>query len=419
MGNAERSPTASRPCPQPSICNVPGPGDELGPDEIAALREATPGVEHVIHLNHAGSSLPSRAVLATQIDHLRREAEIGGYEAADEATEADAAVYTSIARLIGAAPDEIARAEHATAAWNAGFWSVPMRAGQHILTAKAAYGANGVAFLRAVERHGVTVEVIPDDEYGQVDVGALARRIDDDVALVALTHVPTNGGLVNPAAAVGAIANAAGVPYLLDACQSVGQLHIDVTEIGCDLLSSTGRKYLRGPRGSGFLYASRRLIDRLETDHPDHHGAPWTSPNTYALQPDARRFEYWEYNHAGWLALGTAVDEAIDVGTVRIEATVTARAATLRDRLVAAGITVWDKGRHRCGLVTASLDGIAPDVARAALHAKGINVSICTPDSTRFDSTDRALPDLLRLSVHYLTTEAELDAAVRTLVELR
>ena len=231
-------------------------------------------------------------------------------------------MYSSLGSLIGAKHTELARLEHATAAWNAGFWSVPMKAGQRIITANAAYGANTVGFLRAVERRGVIIDVVGDDEHGQVDVAELANRVDEDVALIALTHVPTNGGLVNPAAAVGTVANAAGVPYLLDACQSVGQLHIDVDEIGCDLLSGTGRKYLRGPRGTGFLYASERIIDRLIPDHPDHHGADWTTPSEYVLQPTAQRFESWEFTHAGWLGLGNSVDEAVEICTLRIEATV-------------------------------------------------------------------------------------------------
>ena len=200
--------------------------------EVARLRADTPGADNRVHLNHAGSSLPSAATLDRQLEHLRREAYIGGYEAAAEAADESAAVYDSIAALINAAPNEIARLEHATLAWNAAFWSIPMQPGQRILTAEAAYGANAVGFLRAVERHGVEIDVVPSDESGQVDVGELANRLDDDVALVAITHIPTNGGLVNPAAEIGALTREAGVLYLLDACQSVGHLHIDVEALG-------------------------------------------------------------------------------------------------------------------------------------------------------------------------------------------
>ena len=390
----------------------------LSTAEVAQLRSVTPGADNVIHLNHAGASLPTQATLDAQIHHLQHEAMTGGYEAANDAAERSEAVYSSLGSLIGATHSELARLEHATAAWNAGFWSVPMKAGQRIITANAAYGANAVGFLRAVERRGVIIDVVGDDEHGQVDVAELANRVDEDVALIALTHVPTNGGLVNPAAAVGTVANAAGVPYLLDACQSVGQLHIDVDEIGCDLLSGTGRKYLRGPRGTGFLYASERIIDRLIPDHPDHHGADWTTPSKYVLQPTAQRFESWEFSHAGWLGLGNAVDEAVEIGTRRIEATVYERADSLRAQLQAAGFTVWDLGSRPCGIVTATGPDLDPSEAKAALRAQGVNISVTTPASTRFDSANRNLPDLMRISVHYITTEAEIRQAVNTLASL-
>lgn len=385
----------------------------LSDAEVQAARAATPGCEHVIHLNHAGSSLPTQAVLRTQLEHLEREAAIGGYEAAAERADDDAAVGASIAQLISADPTDIARMEHATAAWNAAFWSVPMQPDQRIVTARAAYGANAIGFLRAVERRGVTIDVVPDDEHGQVDVAELAARLDDDVALVALTHVPTNGGLVNPAERVGELTRAAGVPYLLDACQSVGQLDLNVDRLGCDLLSATGRKYLRGPRGTGFLYASPAIVDRLIPDQPDHHGAAWTAPMEYSLGDGARRFEYWEYNHAAWLGLGTAVDEALTVGTDRIEATVTLRAAQLRDTLAEAGFSVMDLGEHRCGIVTVEIPNAR--TIQATLRSQAINCSVTSAASTRFDAEARNLSDMLRMSVHYITTADEIAAAVEAL----
>ncbi|NNK91031.1 MAG: aminotransferase class V-fold PLP-dependent enzyme [Acidimicrobiia bacterium] len=391
----------------------------LTPDEVERLRRDTPGVENRIHCNHAGASLPPNPVLETHIAHLRREAEIGGYEAADEAVDRDRAVYESIGRLIGATPEEIARAEHATAAWNAGFWAVPMRAGQRILTAEAEYGANAVAFLRARERRGMVIDVVPCDRSGQLDIAELERRLDDDVALVAITHVPTNGGLVNPVAEIGALTSAAGVPYLVDACQSIGQLAIEVDDIGCDLLSATGRKYLRGPRGTGFLYARSTVVNRLKPDHPDHHGAAWDDPDGYRLHPGARRFEYWEYSHAGWLALGRAVDYATAIGLDRIEATVDLRAERLRGLLDDKGFAVFDLGARRCGIVTTAIPGRDPVAVRDALRARSINTSVTEPDGTRWDFTRRGLPAMLRISVHYLTTDDELDAVVAALEDQR
>ncbi len=395
-------------------------GAPLLRSEVDALRADVGFTADRIHLNHAGASPSPRRVLTTQLDHLRREAEIGGYEAARESAEADSAVYDSIAAMLCCRPSEIARQEHATAAWNAGFWAVPMSPGQRILTAEVAYGANAVAFLHAQRHRGVTVEVIPSDEHGQVDVSALASSLDqgDDVALIAITHVPTNGGLVNPAADVGALARAADVPFLLDACQSVGQLDLDVGELGCDLLSATGRKYLRGPRGTGFLYASDRIIDRLVPATPDHHGADWVSTTGYEFRAGARRFEHWEYNHAAWLGLGVAVDEALTIGIDRIEATVRRQADRLRAALTAAGHPVFDLGIDRCGIVTTNVTGVPATEAKQRLADAGVNVSVTKPDSTRWDFERRDLDPMLRLSVHITTTDDEIDRTVEIMGEM-
>ena len=391
---------------------------ELSLSEVAAQRAMTPGADNRAHFNHAGSSLPPQAVVDAQHRHIDLEASIGGYEAAAQMASEEDAVYSSIATLIGAKPTEIARAEHATIAWLAGFWALPFEAGQRILTVEAEYAANAVSYIRAKERFGVTIEVLPSTPAGQVDLDVLDATIGPDVAVVAMTHVPTNGGLINPAVEVGKITKAAGVPYLLDACQSVGQLQVDVDEIGCDMLSVTGRKYLRGPRGSGFLYASESILPRLNTDHPDHHSAHWVERERYELLANARRFEYWEYNHAAWLGLGAAVDHAASIGMHRIETTVQARAEELRVRLAEIGFEVRDLGEKRSGIVTSSHPTMAAIDVKGALAERKINASVSAPDSTLWDALRRDLPPLLRTSVHYTTTADEIDELVAVLAAL-
>ena len=387
--------------------------------EIAHQRSLTPGAANVTHLNHAGSSLPTQKVLDTQLDYLTNEANIGGYEAAAQTYELAEDVYSSIAKLIGAKPSEIARVEHATTGWNAAFWSLPMAKGQRIITVEAEYGANAIAFFRARERYGVSIEVLPSTPAGAVDLDVLEATLDDDVAVVALTHVPTNGGLINPAAEVGALTKAAGVPYLLDVCQSAGQINLNVDELGCDFLSATGRKYLRGPRGTGFLYVADTILDRLTPNQPDHHGAHWLEPDRYEYRSDARRFEYWEFNHAAWHGLGAAVDHANSVGLDRIETTVQERATALRSALAEHGFQTFDIGDHKAGIVTTACPGVAAATAKAELSKRSVNVSVTTPDSTWWDAARRNLPDLLRLSVHYITTPEEVEEAVADLADIR
>ncbi len=397
---------------------IASPTGPLTDDEVALVRDSTPGcTDELIHLNHCGSSLPDQRVLDAQIGHLQLEATIGGYEAANAMVDADAAVASSIAQMIGADSSEIARFASAAEAWNAAFWSIPMQHGQRIIVHDHEYGANAIAFIHAAKTRGIVIDRVPSDEHGQVSIDALAQRLErtDDVALVSLTHVPTNGGLVNPAIEVGRLAHAANVPYLLDACQSVGQRVVDVDEIGCDFLSATGRKFLRGPRGTGFLYARTSILDRVTPSQPDHHGADWSSTDDYTFADGAQRFEYWEYSHAGWLGLGAAVDVALEIGLDRIQATITERAAQLRVMLADIGMTVYDEGIEQSGIVTTATSAVRSADLRTALADAGVNSSVTHVGSSRYDVERRNLPPLLRLSVHCTTTYAELERAVEVL----
>jgi len=376
--------------------------------DVMRAREDTPGCATVAHLNNAGAALPPTVVTEAVIAHLQLEASIGGYEAAAQASGAVDNTYAAIAGLIGCGVDEVAVVENATRAWDMAFYSLPFAAGDRILTSSAEYASNAIALLQVARRTGATVEVVDDDEYGQLDVADLARRLDSTVKLVAVTHVPTHGGLVNPAAAIGRLTKAAGVPFLLDACQSVGQLPIDVEQIGCDLLSATGRKYLRGPRGTGFLYVGAALAENLQPPFLDLHSATWQAPDRYTVAPGARRFETWEGNVAGKIGLGVAVDYALSWGLEAIEVQINELARSLRERLArCAGVRVHDHGENLCGIVTFSVDGVASADVAAQLRQSGVNTSVTTAANSRFDP--RATQNLVRASVHYYNTEQELD----------
>ncbi|BCB76983.1 aminotransferase class V-fold PLP-dependent enzyme [Phytohabitans flavus] len=378
--------------------------------DVERARRETPGCARVVHFNNAGAALPPAAVTDAVVDHLRLEEHIGGYEAAEAAEAEVGNAYTAIARLLGCAPHEVAVVENATRGWDMAFYAFDFRPGDRILTIRTEYASNVIALLQVAARTGAVIEVLETDEYGLPDLDDLARELERGAALVAVTHVPTHSGLVNPAAEIGALARAAGVPYLLDACQSVGQLPVDVAAIGCDMLSATGRKFLRGPRGTGFLYVSDRLVERLVPPFLDLHAATWTAPDAYEIRPDARRFETWETNYAGKIGLGVAVDYALGWGLDAIEVRVTALAEGLRSQLrEVPGVTVRDEGTRRCGIVTFTVDGVPAAEVRRRLGAAGINTSVSPMEYARFDLAARGLPDLVRASVHYYNTEDELD----------
>ena len=387
--------------------------------DVERARRDTPGCEDVIHLNNAGAALMPRPVLDAMIGHLERESTVGGYEAAAEAHQEVDHVYDAIGRLLNCSRSEVAIVENATRAWDMAFYSMAFEPGDRILSSAAEYESNYLAFLQVCRRTGARVEIVPSDESGQVSVEALEAMLDDRVRLISLTHVPTNGGLVNPAAQVGRVARRHNIPFMLDACQSAGQIPLDVQEIGCDMLSATGRKYLRGPRGTGFLYVRGSLIGQLEPPFIDLHAAEWVSRDEYRIRPDARRFENWETNYAAKIALGVAVDYALDWGIAPIWDRVQGLGQALRDRLAELPkVTVLDVGAVRCGIVSFAIDGLAGVEVQRRLRADGINVSVSPRRYTRIDMEDRGLTEVIRASAHYYNTEAEIDRLVERLALL-
>lgn len=377
--------------------------------DIDRLRADTPACLDLLHFNNAGAGLMPLPVQEALAEYLSLEARIGGYEAAAEAKPAVDVFYSEMAALLNAKPSEIAYIENATRAWDMAFFSLPLQPGDRILTHASEYVSNYLGLMLQAQRRGLKIDLIPSDDSGQVNVDAIQSLIRPKTRLVALTHVPTQGGLVNPAEEVGRIAKDHGLFYLLDACQSAGQIDLDVGKLGCDMLSGTGRKYLRGPRGTGFLYVHEGLIDSLDPPFIDLFSATWTGPDTFELQPDAKRFENWERYVAGQLGLGVAASYARDIGLPAIEARVSYLGETLRDALrEVPGVTVHDLGRRKCGIVTFTKDGQTPQDITSALRAQNINISVSNRTSAQLDLGARGLDHVARASVHYYNTEDEI-----------
>lgn len=391
--------------------------------DIARLRRETAGCEEFIHFNNAGSALMPDRVYTTVVEHLARERHRGGYRAAEEADVDVQRVYASAAKLLGCRADEIAIVESGTRAWDMAFYGIPFSEGDRILTGSGEYCSNYLAMTQVCRRTGARLEVIPDDDTGQVSIDALERALDRSVKLIALTHVPMTNGLVNPAAAVGRVARAAGVPFLLDACQSVGQLPVSVRDIGCDMLATTSRKFLRGPRGLGLLYVRRELAARLEPPFIDVHAIDWErwdAPGPYVLRDDARRFENWEANYAAKLGLGSAIDYALALGVERTYAAVRDLAAKLRSSLAQIpNVRLHDTGSERCGIVSLTLEGRDPRDVASALDSRSINVTAAAAAVTPLDLPARGLREgIVRASVHYYNTTDEVERFCSALAEI-
>ncbi len=381
---------------------------------MRALRAETPGVAQRIHLNNAGAALMPDPVSAVVHRHLEREQAIGGYEAAEEAGEAIRAAYQAVASLLGCGTTQVAFVEHATAAVAQALSAVPMGRGDVILTTRNDYISNQLMYLSLARRFGIEIVRAPDAPEGGVDPVAMGRLIRERMPrLVAVTHVPTNSGLVQPIEAIGRACREAGVWYLVDACQSVGQIPVRVDAVGCDFLAATARKFLRGPRGSGVLYVSDRVLEsELEPLFIDMQGADWTGPDSYACRSTAARFETWEFAYALVLGTGEAARYAARVGLGAIRERVGRLAGRLRAGLGEAGLRVLDRGPELCGIVTVAVSGWAPEPFHAALLQRRINTAISRRAYAVIDYADKNVEWAVRLSPHYYNTEDEIDEAV-------
>jgi len=383
--------------------------------DIDAVRADTPGCGEVIHLNNAGAALSPRAVLSATIDYLEAEARSGGYEVAHSRVEDLNRVYDAGALLLGCQASELAFMTNASQAWNAALNAVPLDPGDRVLATSAEYVSNVYGLIQLRER-GIDVELIPDEDDGQASIEGLEKLLDERVKLVCATHVPTSGGLVNPVAEIGRLTNDAGALFLLDATQSAGQISLAVDELGCDFLALTGRKFLRGPRGTALLYVRSGVDGLIDPIVLDARSADWTGDWSYQLAKGARRYETFESNMAAKVGLGVAIEYALKIGIDSISKRVIELGDSLRSRLAGSPLVrVTDPAGLQNGIVTFYVEGRSSEAVVAALRAWGVNTSIVNPLPPSFDPTGRVERSLIRASVHYFNTEEELVDAVAAL----
>jgi selenocysteine lyase/cysteine desulfurase len=391
----------------------------LNEQEIQQFRTETKGTTVKIHFNNAGSSLPPDVVVETVISYLNEEAIYGGYETEYKYKDQLDNTYALIARLINADKDEIAIVENASAAWLMAFNGIGFKKGDVVITSEMEYVTNIIGLLDAKKTHSIEIKVIPNDEYGNFSLPALKAAISPQTKLIAITHIPSTAGSMMPIVEIGKIARKHNILYLVDACQSVGQLPVDVKEIDCDMLAVTGRKYLRAPRGTGFLYVRKEVQDKLKPIFMDGFNTQWVTEDDFKIRNDGRRFELYEKNRALTLGLGKAVDYALNIGVDKIWQRIQQLADHMRSQLENIdGITIHDIGDQKCGIVTFSVDGKDCASVKSMLVEKQINVSVGLAKSTLFYMNKNNLASVVRASVHYYNTENEIKMLCNALTSI-
>jgi selenocysteine lyase/cysteine desulfurase len=386
---------------------------------LDAVRNATPGTQKYIHFNNAGSSLPPLPVIDAVNQYNAEEFIRGGYETFELNKDSFLKTYNALGNLINCNPSELALMENATAAWNAAFLSINFEAGDIILATETDYASNYLAYLRLSERIPIEIKILPVEKSGEVSVGEIKSMLTSKVKLVSITHMPTNGGLVNPVEEIGDILKNSSAFYLVDACQSIGQYPLDVKKIGCHFLSATGRKYLRAPRGTGFLYASKAALESTRPITLDLHSAVWTSLDSFVMEPSAKRYENWEFNYSNFFGLKAAAEYAVALGLENIWGLVQKLGQTLREGLSGIeGIVVQDRGSVQSGIVTFTSDKLEYAKLKKKLADKNIHVAIAPKAAAFLDMENRGLSSMIRSSVHYYNSETEIEKFLRILHDL-
>lgn len=383
---------------------------------IKEIRKNTPGLENGIYLDNAGASLVPRQVLTVMKGHLDLESSVGGYVAQEQQLERLENVYENLSRLLGGKASEFAMTSSASDSWGRAFYSVPMKAGDNVVTAFNEYCSNYVAFLHRAKRDGIEIRVARPDENYALDTKHLGELIDDKTKLIAISHVPSSSGQINPVAEVGRIAKAAGVLYLLDACQAIGQLPVNVDDIGCDMLAGTSRKFLRGPRGVGFMYVSSQALNKLDPVMMSNQSAMWTASNQMDVRADTRVFESWERSVVVQLGFGAALDYYHSLNSAASMERTIELGDYLRQKLEGVeGIAIADPAGPLAAIVTFEMVGHDPVEVKAKLARQKIAVNVASVVHTRLDLEARGIESLLRASPQYYTLHEEIDRFVEAI----
>lgn len=380
--------------------------------DIDQIRKDTPGCGDKLFLNTAGSSLMPYSVNRKIKDYLDQEEQIGGYKTEELREKEIAGFYSETAKLIGCKPKNIAFAHDATDAYAKALSSINFQKGDTIVTTDDDYASNHIQFLSLKKRHNLKIHRIKNLENGDLDLEDFLKLVKTQTPkLTAVTHVPTNSGLIQDIVAIGEICKEYNILYLVDACQSVGQIEVDVNTIQCGFLTATGRKFLRGPRGTGFLYVSDQLLEKgFEPVFIDGGGAIWTEVDKYKSFNTAQRFQTWESPYALMVGLSEAIRYANVMGIDKISAYNARLMNKLRTNLTEiSDVQLFDKGSQRCNLLTFRKLGKSLERITRILDENQVYYSISNKEWGLLDYRKKGVEWTIRLSPHYFNNLDEMD----------
>lgn len=388
---------------------------------IDKIRRDTPGCADKLFVNSAGASLVPRPVFDAVSGYLQEEQKVGGYFLADQRLEDIRLFYHHAAELLHCAPGNIAFCHDATDAFTKALSAISFQKGDIILTTDDDYVSNHLNFIGLRDRLGITLVKGRNNANGDLDVAHFSELIAKHrPTLVSVTHIPTNSGLIQDVQAVGKICREYDCTYIVDACQSVGQIPVNVSEIQCDYLSATGRKFIRGPRGTGLLYVSDRMLDKGQ--HPllvDLHGATWEEEFEYTLRQDAGRFEYWEKPYALQIGLSEALKYILEIGINEIASYNQQIMKRLRKNLSGIkGVHTYDRGSELASILTFRKEGMSQQSIKEALNKQDVYYSVANIHNALLDFRKKNIEWAVRISPHYFNTEEEMDRLAAIIKDL-